>query len=334
MNISDRHIAAIQALGYTADEARFLFIVATYSGYFVPRQFICFTGARWGKRSNHFTEKLEGRGHATWREYERIGVYHLFSKTLYRRIDRETLRSRRRHSTQFVRTRLMILDFVLANQSHHYLETEEDKIHFFSQLGIPINVLPGKAYEGGNRNSPTVRYFVDCFPLFLDSSDTLQSPVPTFTYVDPGLASLAGFAHHLRAYAKLFGQLRSFRFLYLSDSPVHFIRAAERFERLVKPSPEPGNPSALAHYFQLRRRWEAREFSSLTHQDLELLNQGQAHFECPRFTHLYERWAAGHLTDEALRFEMARPISPCEARFTTQLLTGAVKKYPAVGIDA
>ena len=60
MKIADEHISAIQSLGYTSDEARFLYIVATHSGYFVPRQFITFTGASWGKRSQHFTEKIAG----------------------------------------------------------------------------------------------------------------------------------------------------------------------------------------------------------------------------------------------------------------------------------
>jgi hypothetical protein len=332
MNIPDPQVAAIQALGYTPDEARFLFTVATFSGYFVPRQFNAFSGASPGKRSSRFTQKLESRGHATWREYERIGVYHLLSRTLYRRIDRENLRNRRRHSTQFVRTRLLVLDFVLANQDHHYLETEDDKIRYFSALGIPVSVLPAKAYEGGHRSGPTVRYFVDGFPLFLDSSDSPQPPVPTFTYVNPGLGSLAGFTTHLHAYASLFRQLKCFRFLYLSDSPAHFIRAAERFSKVVKPSLEQDNLSDIAHYFRLRRQWEARQFASLTNEDLELLNQAEGCFEEPRFTDLYERWAAGHLTDEDLRRERARPGVPSHARFETWLVKGAANTQAATEI--
>jgi len=33
MRIADRHIAALQALGYTETEARFLYVVAAHSGY-------------------------------------------------------------------------------------------------------------------------------------------------------------------------------------------------------------------------------------------------------------------------------------------------------------
>jgi hypothetical protein len=45
MNIAPAHLAALEALGYTEAEARFLYIVATHSGYFVARQFLAFTDA-------------------------------------------------------------------------------------------------------------------------------------------------------------------------------------------------------------------------------------------------------------------------------------------------
>lgn len=34
MNIKDAHLDALKALGYMEDEARFLYIAATHSGYF------------------------------------------------------------------------------------------------------------------------------------------------------------------------------------------------------------------------------------------------------------------------------------------------------------
>jgi len=73
MKIATHDISALEALGYSTAEAGFLYLVATYSGYFLPRQFIAFTQARRGKRSQHFTDKLESRGHATWREYQSVG---------------------------------------------------------------------------------------------------------------------------------------------------------------------------------------------------------------------------------------------------------------------
>jgi hypothetical protein len=48
MNIAPVHIDALKALGYTEAEARFLYLVATHSGYFVARQFLAFANAHWG----------------------------------------------------------------------------------------------------------------------------------------------------------------------------------------------------------------------------------------------------------------------------------------------
>ena len=43
VSIKPSHLKALQALGYSELEARFLYIVATHSGYFVARQFLAFT---------------------------------------------------------------------------------------------------------------------------------------------------------------------------------------------------------------------------------------------------------------------------------------------------
>jgi hypothetical protein len=63
MNTAQCHLAALEALGYAEDQGRFLCIVATRSGYFVARQFLAFTGARWGKRTTTFWNRLKGHGH-------------------------------------------------------------------------------------------------------------------------------------------------------------------------------------------------------------------------------------------------------------------------------
>ena len=48
MNIPQNQVALLMELGYTEPEARFLYVVATHSGYFILRQFLDFTGARRG----------------------------------------------------------------------------------------------------------------------------------------------------------------------------------------------------------------------------------------------------------------------------------------------
>jgi hypothetical protein len=295
MNIADEHTGAIQSLGYSVDEARFLCIVATHSGYFAPRQFLAFTGTHSRKQSQHFTQKLESRGHATWREYHDLGsVYHLFSRTLYRQIDRENLRNYCRHAPDFIRTRLLQLDFVLANLAHDYLETEHDKVHFFSnQLGVPQSALPVKAYEGKRNAQRTLRYFADRFPLFLDRSAPSLPPLVTLSYVDRGQKNLAGFARHLNAYTPLFRHLPAFRFLYIASSTVRFVRAQQRFSALVEAPRQQALPKELERYFRLRAAWDGKQYGTLSSDDIEWLDQASERLGDAGVESLYAIWAAG-----------------------------------------
>ena len=80
----------VWGLGYTQDEAKFLYLVAMHSGYFSARQYLTFTGAKSGEKSLAFTQKVLGKGHAAARMVLRNGrVYHLFSRLVYRAIGRE-----------------------------------------------------------------------------------------------------------------------------------------------------------------------------------------------------------------------------------------------------
>jgi hypothetical protein len=150
MNISRAHLDALQALGYTEAEARFLYIVATHSGYFVARQFLVFAAAHWGYRTNVFWNKLHTKKHARTECFPKSGiVYHLFSRRLYRLLDRENIRHRRQHEIEYIQRRIAALDYVLSHPRWNYLETESGKVNFFcNQLKVPSHVLPSKIYVG------------------------------------------------------------------------------------------------------------------------------------------------------------------------------------------
>jgi hypothetical protein len=64
-----------------------------------------------------------------------------------------------------IQRRIGILDFVLSNLPYRYLETEPEKMSFFSdQRKAPRHSLPSKIYCGQRTSRPTLRYFVDKFP--------------------------------------------------------------------------------------------------------------------------------------------------------------------------
>src|SRR6202022_4454176 len=263
MNIPRHHVELLMEFGYTQPEAQFLYVVATHSGYFTLKQYLTFAGAHPGKRSSLFAQKILNNGHASVRDYMGCGsIYHLFSRTLYRQIEKENLRNRRAHSFEFVRTRLVLLDFILANREAEYLETEPDKICFFCErLGVAKESLPGKVYEGGPGRRPTIRYFVDKFPLFLAPPLPGTPPVVTLSYVDSGLGTISSFLSHLAAYQSLFRQLRSFRFLYISPRETEFPRVAERFRRAVQKPLESDVSGEIIRYFQVRKRFESQQYT-------------------------------------------------------------------------
>src|SRR6516165_5159708 len=321
MKIADHHIAALQAFGYTETEALFLYVVATHSGYFVPRQYLAFSGASWGYRTDHFLEKLESQGHVYWREYQGArGVYHLFAKRLYAQIDKENLRNRRKHSTEFIKTRLILLDFIIAHPHHNYLETEQAKVAYFcEQLGLSKRSLPVKAYLGTSNREPTLRYFVDKYPLFFDASDASSSPVVTFSYVDPGYAGIAGFANHLNAYIPLLRSLPRFRFLYIANSAANFKRAEECFSALVRAPFRADVSTEVLRYFQLRKAWEMKRYGLFSNDEIAWLNDATRRFQGECFEGLYTAWLSGSAGDDAIRREFTQVNPAKQVQFAKYL---------------
>src|SRR5487761_66124 len=189
-------IENLRGLGYTEDEARFLSIVATHSGYFSMRQFLEFTRAKSGDRSMAFTQKVLGKGHAFARLLLRNGrVYHLFSRIVYRALARENLRNRREHGIEHIRAR----------------------------LSVPKQSLPTKHYIGAIHKKATERYFVDKFPMFFRPDFTAVN----FTFIDPGWQNLASFETHLFAYSGLFGVLQDVHLTYVATRSTRFEPAEE-----------------------------------------------------------------------------------------------------------
>lgn len=323
MKMPADQVERIAALGYTDPEARFLYIVATHSGYFTLRQFLAFTGARRGKRSTAFAQKLLKHAHATVRNYMGTGsVFHLFSRLVYRPIDKDNLRNRRRHSFDYIRTRLVLLDFLLENPEYDFLETEQDKVRFFCEsLGVPKEALPAKVYEGGPESRPTVRFFVDKFPLFLAPPISGLPPVVTFSYVDYGCASLSHFVSHLGAYKALLRQLQSFRFLYVAPKTTQFGRAEIRFRDSIKRPLESDVSSEIHRYFEIRRKWESHKYIVPVTEDLEFLADARRRFHGERFEDLYQAWHAGRLDEHQLRIEFSQ-LTPDRTVFFDTYLVG------------
>ena len=324
MNIPGVHIERIRGLGYTESEARFLYIVAVFSGYFTLRQFRAFTGASYGKRPTCFAEKLIEQGHARICGQARRGsLFHLFSRTVYGQMEKDNLRNRKRHSLSFMRTRLVLLDFVLANQDLAYLETEQDNVNFFRQeLGVSNEYLPGTVYEGAAADQKTIRYFVDKFPLFLAPPLPGLPPVVTFSYVDAGFERPTHFASHLAAYQRLFRQLNGLRFLYIATHEACFRGVAERFQSIVRRPLEPDVSNEILRYFRIRRKWENHEYIIPVTEDLEFLRAARERFRNENIERLYKSWCVAELAESELRAQISQRKAEPTIFFDTYLVRG------------
>src|SRR5207237_6496185 len=125
---------------------------------------------------------------------------------------------------------------------------------------------------------PTIRYFVDKFPLFLASPVSGAPAVVTLSYVDSGFETPSSFVSHLAAYQGLFRQLKCFRFLYIAAKEAYLKKGVERFRSLVKRPLESDVSSEILRYFQIRKKWDNHEYVIPVTGDLEFLNEARRRF--------------------------------------------------------
>jgi len=319
---------ALGSFGYTEDESRFLYLVATHSGYFTCQQFLRFTGGKPGKRSLTFIQKLIAKNHVSARSCLRNGkVYHLFARNLYEAIGKDNVRFRRKHSTEYIRTRLAALDFILGRLGCAFFETEQEKVRFFTeQLGVDKKFLPSKRYAGAIREEFTERYFVDKFPMFRLPNPS-SPPVVSFSFVDPGLESLDSFKTHLGAYTPLFLQLQEVRFHYIATRETHHDKAKRVFMGLFNRHWDADGPGGIVDYFCLRKRADAGEVQKLSSADLTALNEAKARFNRPNIENLYQRWRAGQAHFDQVRKEYETIRIPQTVTFAFSPVNGQIALF-------
>lgn len=290
MSIQESQVAALRDFGYTEVEARFLYLVATHSGYFTVRQFLEFAKAKSGKRSARLVQKLFAMGHVSAQRYRRRSlVYHLHSRPIYDAIGKGDLRNRRGHELGHIKARLLALDYILAHPDDDYFETAEAKREYFIQrLRLPENLFPPT-----NENGTGIT-FGDRFPLSVSYPSPEFMPVVTFTYIDSGQKSFEAFIAHLRAYRPLFRHLPAFQFLYISTASGQQKEAAELFALFT----EGKGLADLTRYFDLHTKWDNKQYGLLSEQDVIFMSDGRKRFTGDSIGTLYHLWKRNQLPKE------------------------------------
>ena len=300
MNAAATHIETLLSFGYSREEIAFLDMVTAHSGYFVPNQFLEFLGQKKGRALREFRERLSAHQHATFHTY-RHGerVHHVFARKLYQAFGRDSVRTRRRHALEYIRTRLVTLDFVLANQSLQFLEGEVQKVSFLKErFGIKTEDLPFRTYSNPRNSKSTVRYFVDRFPMFWSRNGKSDGGLVTFTFIDSGQPTVQPFVTHLSSYRPLFSRLKGFEFVYVAPSSRLFGQAEKAFQQSVLGRDEGHRASDILRYFRIRQAWEANE--PVPGADVVYLKNSRCRFVGNETETLYKQWASGEVRNDQL----------------------------------
>jgi hypothetical protein len=323
MNATEARLGSIQALGYSADEASFLSLVAGQSGYFVARQFDAAIRVKRGKRTSVFLDKLASRGHVRRYIFEHNRhVYHLQYKPFYEAIGDPDSRNRREHQPQTIKARLMALDYILANPDNTYLDTECQKILTLTDLHqIEPEVMPSKLY--GRQNTALVtRRFVDRFPISFRPNSQESPNRFTFAYIDSGFETMSAFTTYLRQYKPLFEALIEFDLVYVGTDRSQFGDAQNTFQRIL--SRDTGRPmlardiDRLLVYFHDRDLFERGESRILSRERMDLLRDAWDEFGGPFHEALFGRWRQGG--EIAVRCDLQVKMT-CNGRFLRYVLS-------------
>jgi len=263
--------------------------VAVVSGYFLRRQFLAFTDTERGKRAQAFVDKALAKRHVRAEPHttESAKRYHLFARGFYEAIQHPDSSHRRRGSPTRAVIKLLGLDLALAHPAARFLETEQEKVAFFTEQGVPAHRLPTRRYLPADaRARATERSFVDRFPIFFATPD---DPVVTLSYLHAGSFAVGAFATHLEHYRGLLTSLRRpWRLLFVSDSDTDFARAEAIFDAAMVKDEDPDRE--ILEYFRVRDLWEQKRSDVLTMTDFVTRGEGAQRYAAPHHEALYHAW--------------------------------------------
>jgi len=306
-------IPELVRIGYTPREAGFLCLVGRLSGYFLGRQYSAFLRRKPGAIVYQLIEKATVWQHIQVLDFgQHRYVYHVKSKRIYDLLQCPESQNRRPKGDDEIRTRLMVMDYVLENLGSRFLALRSEKHAYLSaESGIEL---------------PASASFVDRFPIFFDSEDGRE--LPTFTYFDPGTTTVKPFVRYLRTLASPIEKLDRFTLLYVAMSSRNFAAAEaaffKEFPEIKFPKTHLLLPYGAAHlidFFQAQRLWDENS-PHFKQEHLAILREGEQIYTRPEYERF--RTASQRGRDELRReIEQICGIRQMNGRFSTEVLEGA-----------
>ena len=293
MTFNER-VRALEPLGFSERQTRFLVTVALHSGFCLHRHYAAFTRLAYGEGVRDFFERLVVRKLASRQTFrrDRGHVYHLHHSAIYEAIGQDDNRNRRRTSPALIARKLMLLDFVLAQPTADWYATEQDKVALFTQrFGVPTQDLPRRVYRA-RRAAPeavsTTRYFIHKLPIGLVG----DPPRVSFTFLVTDTSGHA-FAQFLRDHERLLPHLRDWEMVLVCPGHIPGVPAcAAAFRGFVvdvQRRSAPGEREAVRTFFLERQRLE-EDISAWSVDDAKTFRECHRRFLTPTFNDLYSRW--------------------------------------------
>lgn len=297
MTIGYDPIPVLQAAGYTEREAAFLYLAALHSGYFLRRQYLRFIERGRGALAVQFLRRAFALGHIQSIACGQARfVYHVCASLVYEAAGLAASRHRRLKGDAAIKSRLMVLDFVLDHLGQTTLDTGDSKVsHFIDACRLDESILP---------RSHGVA-FAEEFPILIKD-------VVCFTFFDEGALSASSFEKFLVRYRAAFAALPAFELLYLSDASENFERARRIFaaKHAIEDAPgtTPLTPRGVDHlldYLYARERADSGG-PSLTLRDLAVLHEGEPIYTTGEHQAIVSAWQGGDSNADRIRQRFER----------------------------
>ena len=286
-------VQAVQALGFTERQARFLVTVALHGGHCLRRQYEAFSEIRYGKNVRAFfddlvTHEIAGRlgGRA-----DRGHIYHLHSRILYGAIGESQSRNRLAASRPQIARKLMLLDAVIQRRDVEWFATAQDKRALFvSRFRVPTHALPRRMSASATSEPRAREYFSSGHPIFVSSDGV---PHVVYLATDGGEDSFAAF---LRGHALLMRCLSRWGVLVVGTTSWPGLRSVfEVFTASLQATVSSADDE-LHWYFERRRLVDAGDLAQVSVFDLRRFRTLRQHFDSPAHERLYEEWlTTGHI---------------------------------------
>ncbi len=290
MTFEDR-ISALEPLGFTPRQTRFVALVALHSGYCLRRQYSAFAGIRYGKNVCDFLETLVARGLAE-RFSQRVDrglIYHLQARGIYRALGQNENRNRREASAALIARKIMVLDYVLSHADQEWLSTEDEKVDLFAaRYGVPPSDLPQRVFAASTTHlSSTTRYFVHKLPVAVMG----DPPVAYFVCLVTDTTGRS-FEQFLKDHGRLFAWLPAWTVVAIGPSPtgLQACELAFQRDRQYPTARVTASTDDLAWFFRTRHAVDHGDLSGLSVAAIDRFRTLREAFRRPIFDELYLEW--------------------------------------------